>query len=96
MELSRLCDWTAVSVSCRRHLGTVCCLRSVVNFYSLEKYPDRMFGYLNVGYLEGLVFVPPFSSFAKIQEYRRTSEKRNIFLHQRTIKLPTLGGMLGL
>lgn len=66
---------------------------SIVNFYSFEKYPERTFGYLNVGYLECLVFVYP-SSFAKIQEYRRTSEKRTIFLPQRTIRLPTLGEIL--
>ena len=93
MELSHLCAWTASVL--QMLLGTVCCLRSVVNFYSLEKYPNRMFGYLNVGYLEGLIFVPPFSSFAKIQEYRRKIWKENHFLTSEDHQITYFGWDVG-
>lgn len=97
MELSRLrLDWGERQCPADATWGLSAVSGVELIFGSLENYPNRMFGCLDVGYLEGLAFIPPFSSSAKTREYRRKAEKRTIFLHQRTIKLPTLGGMLGL
>lgn len=69
-------------------IGRVYYFMRIVHFLFIWKHPKRVFG------LVVLLLVCFCLCFFLSFCYRIKSEKRTIFLHQRTIKLPTLGGIL--